>query len=116
MTDQLRALVALAVLVVTVAAVVVLKVTHNDAGDLIGWLGPIVTGLWAVSEVRSTKNGVLSEIAENTNGKLTARIESAVHNALDMRAVQDARIRLLSEKNAADLAAYDARQAEKPGG
>lgn len=87
MTAWERALVALGVLVVTAAAVVALVLTGHDP-TVVSWLIPIVTGAWAVKEVQAStvgQNAVLGQIAENTNGKLDARIKAGVHAVLDER-------------------------------
>jgi len=92
MTALQRALVALGALAVVVAAVVTLTVSGHDAGQLLGWAIPIVTGAWAVREVQAStaaQNGLLGElaaqnheIAENVNGRLDARIRAAVRDVL----------------------------------
>lgn len=87
MTPWQRALVALGVLVVAAAAVVSLVLTGHDP-TVVSWLIPIVTGAWAVKEVQAStvgQNVVLSQIAENVNGKLDNRIKASVHTVLDER-------------------------------
>lgn len=79
---------AIVVFVVTVAAFVYLTASGKETAGLLTLTGPILAALWAVSAVKSTaedQNKVINTIAENTNGKLDARIEQAVTRVLDAR-------------------------------
>jgi hypothetical protein len=79
-------LAAVAAFVASVAAVTVLTIMGKDVTALVGLVTPVIAGGWAVNEVRKTRNEQapkLAEIAENVNGKLDARIKSAVTAALN---------------------------------
>lgn len=84
MTAVQRLYAGVVVLLAALAAVVVLKVTHNDAGDIIAWITPIISTFVVVDQLNA-QNKTLDTIHTNTNGVLDKRIEAGVAAALKAR-------------------------------
>lgn len=78
MTDLQRALVALGALVACLTALVILTVTGSDTAPVIGVIAPVISGLWAVGEVRAARTSINGQL----NGALDLRIRQAVASAL----------------------------------